>query len=100
VENGLDGAVRIPKTEYQRLAERWRRLAADATTPQTRNHLLTLAGQREFLAGNVGDVIAKIAQPQTLAGEIENLDLHRKSGEFPVSHEELEDAATTVYEGV
>jgi hypothetical protein len=46
----MDGATRMSKTEYQRLAERWRRLAADATTPQTRNHLLTLARQCEFLA--------------------------------------------------
>jgi hypothetical protein len=28
------------------------------------------------------------------------LDLHRKSGEFPVSNEELDDAAATVYEGI
>jgi hypothetical protein len=46
----MDGATRMSKTEYQRLAERWRRLAADATTLQTRNHLLTLARQCEFLA--------------------------------------------------
>ena len=30
----------------------------------------------------------------------EALDLLRKSGEFPVSNEELDDAATTVYEGI
>ena len=46
----MDLGERLSTTEYQRLAERWRRLAADATTPQTRNHLLTLARQREFLA--------------------------------------------------
>jgi hypothetical protein len=46
----MDGAGRVSKTEYQRLAERWRRLAADATTPRARNHLLTLARQCEFLA--------------------------------------------------
>ena len=28
------------------------------------------------------------------------LDLLRKSGEFPVSNEELDDASTTVYEGI
>jgi hypothetical protein len=28
------------------------------------------------------------------------VDLHRKSGEFPVSNEELDDAAATVYEGI
>jgi hypothetical protein len=46
----MDGAARISKSEYQRLAERWRRLAADATTPRARDHLLTLARQCEFLA--------------------------------------------------
>jgi hypothetical protein len=64
----MDGAVRILKTEYQRLAERWRRLAADATTPQTRNHLLTLARQCEFLAGNVGDLTPAIAAEEQGAG--------------------------------
>ena len=29
-----------------------------------------------------------------------SLDLLRKSGEFPVSNEELDDTATTVYEGI
>jgi hypothetical protein len=48
----MDGVARTSKTEYQRLAERWRRLAADATTPHARNHLLTLARQCEFLAGD------------------------------------------------
>ena len=28
------------------------------------------------------------------------LDLLRKSGEFPVSNEELDETATTVYEGI
>ena len=31
---------------------------------------------------------------------ISDLDLLRKSGEFPVSNEELDDTATTVYEGI
>jgi len=31
---------------------------------------------------------------------ISGLDLLRKSGEFPVSNEELDDTATTVYEGI
>jgi hypothetical protein len=64
----MDGAVRTSKTEYERLAERWRRLAADATTPQTRNHLLTLARQCEFLAGNAGDLTAAIAAGEQGAG--------------------------------
>jgi len=29
-----------------------------------------------------------------------SLDLLRKSGEFPMSNEELDDTATTVYEGI
>ena len=41
--------------QYRSLAVRWRRLAADATTPRARNHLLTLARQCEFLAdGGIG----------------------------------------------
>ena len=39
-----------PARAARRLAERWRRLAEDATTPQTRNHLLGLARQCEYLA--------------------------------------------------
>jgi hypothetical protein len=35
-----------------------------------------------------------------LASSIVILDLLRKSGEFPVSNEELDDTATTVYEGI
>ena len=31
---------------------------------------------------------------------MERLDLLRRSGEFPVSNEELDDTATTVYEGI
>ena len=50
----MDLGERLSTTAYQRLAERWRRLAVDATTPQTRNHLLTLARQCEFLALGVG----------------------------------------------
>jgi len=68
-EQGMDGATRMSKTEYHRLAERWRRLAADATTAQTRNHLLTLARQCEFLASNVGDVIVQLAAEDHGAGQ-------------------------------
>jgi hypothetical protein len=46
----MEGAEPPSKAKYRRLAERWRRLAADATTPHTRNHLLKLARQCEFLA--------------------------------------------------
>jgi hypothetical protein len=47
----MDLSGRISSREYRRLATRWRQLAAEATTPKTRNHLLTLARQCEFLAG-------------------------------------------------
>ena len=46
----MDRSEPLSKGEYQRLAERWRQLAADATTQQIRNRLLTLARQCEFLA--------------------------------------------------
>lgn len=62
--------MRLSVAEYRGLAARWRQLAADATTPKTRNHLLTLARQCDYLAGNVGDVIAEIAaEEQELGGE-------------------------------
>jgi hypothetical protein len=50
----MDLGERLSRTTYQRLAERWHRLAADATTPRTRDHLLKLAQQCEFLALGVG----------------------------------------------
>jgi hypothetical protein len=46
----MDRSEPLSKGEYQRLAERWRQLAADATTQQIRNRLLALARQCEFLA--------------------------------------------------
>ena len=39
------------------------------------------------------------ARERVEAGEA-GVDLLRKSGEFPVSNEELNDTATTVYEGI
>jgi hypothetical protein len=53
-EQGMEGGERPSKAKYRGLAERWRRLAADATTPHTRNHLLKLARQCEFLALGTG----------------------------------------------
>ena len=47
----MDFSGRLSAIEYRNLAARWRALAADATTPKTRNHLLSLARQCEFLAG-------------------------------------------------
>jgi hypothetical protein len=62
----MDGAVRVSTVEYQRLAERWRRLAADATTPRARNHLLTLARQCEFLALGLGTARDEPEEPGRL----------------------------------
>jgi hypothetical protein len=47
----MDLFGRLSAAEYRSLAARWRRLAIDATTPQTRDHLLGLVRQCEFLAG-------------------------------------------------
>jgi hypothetical protein len=52
----MDGVGRVSPGEYRSLSARWRRLAADATTSWTRDHLLKLARQCEFLAGNVDQV--------------------------------------------
>ena len=41
---------RASAAAYRQLGERWRRLAAEATTAGARNHLLSLARQCEFLA--------------------------------------------------
>jgi len=57
----MDLGERLTAKQYRSQAARWRQFAAEATTPQTRTHLLGLARQCEFLAGNVGDVMADIA---------------------------------------
>ena len=62
----MDGLERLSKSEYQRLAARWRRLAADATTPQTKARLLTLARQCEFLALGVAQMGDKPEDPSFL----------------------------------
>jgi hypothetical protein len=54
--SGMDDVGRVSPGEYRSLSARWRRLAADATTSWTRDHLLKLARQCEFLAGNVDQV--------------------------------------------
>jgi len=62
----MDGSSRISAREYRRLAERWRRLAADATTDRARTHLLALAQQCDYLAGgrSAGDAQAEPPQLQ------------------------------------
>ena len=64
----MDFSGRLSTAEYRSLAARWRQLAADATTPKTSSHLLTLARQCDYLAGNVRDVIAEIAADEQGAG--------------------------------
>ena len=64
----MEGAPRPSKSEYRRLAERWRRLAEDATTPKTRNHLLKLARQCEFLALGIGTARDASEEPEFFGG--------------------------------
>jgi putative SOS response-associated peptidase YedK len=63
------------------------------------------------LCAEVHDRMPVIVPPEAWAGWLAEepadhvilkglLDLLRKSGEFPVSNEELDDTATTVYEGI
>jgi hypothetical protein len=44
--------------------------------------------------------LAQLAGLLDLAQHMLELDLLRKSGEFPISYEELDDTAATVYEGI
>ena len=47
----MEAGARVSAKQYRSQAARWRELAAQATTPFARNHLLKLAQQCEFLAG-------------------------------------------------
>jgi hypothetical protein len=47
----MESGGRVSAKQYRSQAARWRQLAAEATTPYARNHLLKLAQQSEFLAG-------------------------------------------------
>jgi hypothetical protein len=49
----MSDGVRISAVKSRHEAIRWRRLAADATTQQTRNHLLALARECEVRAGDL-----------------------------------------------
>jgi hypothetical protein len=46
------------------------------------------------------DIGVPIQELGDLLGFVRRLDLLRKSGEFPVSNEELDETATTVYKGI
>jgi hypothetical protein len=54
------------------------------------------AGHHGLVGAGVGCVIGRHEAHK----RSRELDLLRKSGEFPVSNEELDETATTVYEGV
>ena len=49
----MPDGVRLSAGQLRSQAARWRALAAQATTPQTREHLLKLAQQSEFLASGL-----------------------------------------------
>jgi hypothetical protein len=49
----MPDGVRLSARQLRDQAARWRTLAAEATTPHTRNHLLKLAQQSEFLASGM-----------------------------------------------
>ena len=57
---------RLSEKQYRSLAERWRQLAAEATTPHAKNHLLKLARQCEFLGGGVGRARGEAEEPGLL----------------------------------
>lgn len=44
---------RLSAQQWRHQAARWRRLAAEATTPHTKSRLLKLAQQCEFIAGDL-----------------------------------------------
>jgi hypothetical protein len=52
----MDLSVRLSAAEYCSLAERWRALAAEATTVRTREQLLNKAREYEALASGTGVV--------------------------------------------
>lgn len=49
----MPDGVRLSARQLRDQAARWRTLASEATTPKTRNHLLKLAQQSEFLASGL-----------------------------------------------
>ena len=64
----MDLSDRMSGAQHRSLAARWRRLAEDATTPQTRNHLLTLVRQCEYLAGGRRDMVKPADDEQEETG--------------------------------
>jgi hypothetical protein len=58
----MPDGVRLSARQLRDQAVRWRTLAAEATTPPTKNHLHKLAQQSEFLASG----LALDAEPRRL----------------------------------
>ena len=61
-------------------------------------HKTVCHGRGEYARDEDGDGFCEI-HVNTIEGTW-SLDLLRKSGEFPMSYEELDDTAATVYEGI
>jgi hypothetical protein len=60
----MESDGRVSASQHRHHAARWRQLAAEATTPFARNHLLKLAQQCEFLAGGSLGVGTARDQPE------------------------------------
>lgn len=58
----MDVSERPSASEYRSLAERWRQLAAEATTPRMRKQLLDKAREYEALASGTGTAAQQRAQ--------------------------------------
>jgi hypothetical protein len=59
--------------------------------------------RRRWSAAEKAAIVAESFAPGAIASTVAlryGLDLLRKSGEFPMSYEELDDTAATIYEGI
>ena len=67
----MPGRVKLSVRQLCDQAVRWRDLAAEATTPQARGHLIKLAQQCEFLASGLASANAlPIEDAQHRAAEV------------------------------
>jgi hypothetical protein len=66
----MPDGVRLSARQLRDQAVRWRTLAAGATTPKTRNHLLKLAQQSEFLASGLLTDVPPIADAEHRGAEL------------------------------
>jgi hypothetical protein len=56
--------VRLSAQQLRDQAARWRALAAETTTPQTRDHLIKLAQRCEFMASGLMGYTSSIADAE------------------------------------